>query len=214
MANDDSQSRRIDCSPKRVAWQNFEEEVPAYIEKSIINGKWGLVPHLAKVRRKPSYYSKAREKEIVFDASVEVVTEFDLDSPVLIWILECKDYPERNVSVDEVEEFHSKLVQVGAHKGTIFTRKGFDAGGITFARTHRIGLCTLFKQRHTIMQFSSSGGIFEVEDIESEFFLDHENIFREHPTLRLIVRNELKEFNLKIAATPLHERVNWGGELE
>ena len=62
-----------------------------------------------------------------------------------IWIIECKDYPDRRVGVDEVEEFSSKLGQVAAHKGTIVTRKGFQSGAISLATSYKIGLMTLSK---------------------------------------------------------------------
>ena len=48
--------------------------------------------------------------------------------------------------MSEVEEFAEKMRQVGAHKGTMVTRKGFGSGGISVAESYNIGLATLNKE--------------------------------------------------------------------
>lgn len=103
-------------------------------EDSAINHKQ------AKVLHKPSYYSRDRQKNIIFDVSVEVYHKGS-EAPFLIWIWECKNYSHK-VPVDDVEEFHAKLNQVGADKtkGAIITPVGFDEGAYEFARSKGIAL--------------------------------------------------------------------------
>lgn len=100
-----------------VAWQHFEDEVIAQLEREFEFCKLGLNPKTAIVRKRPKYFSKDRGSDITFDASIEVSITAGADRPLLIWLWECKDYPDRNVSVDEIEEFHHKLTQVGRIKG-------------------------------------------------------------------------------------------------
>ena len=160
MAKQSKPTIAIDDKHKVSTGADFELEVADYMEKSIFSGDWRVSPHFAKVRRKPAYFSKTRTGDIVFDVSVEIFMKSDPVHPMFIWILECKDYESRNVNVDEVEEFHHKIQQVGAHKGLIFTRQGFAVGAIEVARTHKIGLSILNQGKVMTLEASASGGFF------------------------------------------------------
>lgn len=74
------------------------------------------------------------------DASIEVVPP-GATEPVLVWIWECIDYGH-SVPVDDVEEFHAKLEQVGVHEtpGGIASRSGFDQGAVACAAGWKIAL--------------------------------------------------------------------------
>jgi hypothetical protein len=173
MAKKKPKRRVIDPgNPEIVPWKSFEAEVADFMEKSIPEGKWGVCPNLARVLRKPKYYSKERGKDIEFDVSVEVRPIERPEEIVFLWLIECKKYDTRKVKVDEVEELRSKMYQVGAHKGMIFTKVGFEAGTIAYAKTHRIGLSTLRKELLWTLQFSQSGGAFGRVHIMTPFFLD------------------------------------------
>lgn len=119
----------------------YENEVADAVSAQLAQGNLGLDPALTVVRRKPAYFSRDRNKNIVFDVSVEVRRK-GAPTPFLIWIWECKNYAY-TVPVDDVEEFHAKLAQVGADrtKGTMSTPIGFDPGAVEFARSKGIGLC-------------------------------------------------------------------------
>lgn len=133
-----------------------------YIEEQMHFGRLGLQPGTAKLCPRPPYYSKHRESEITFDLSIEVFSSSEkTGKPFLIWIWECKDYPSKSVSVDEIEEFHHKLQQVGAHKGTVVTRLGFQAAAIKLAGSCGIGLMTLLKEKHFVIQMSQDGGLID-----------------------------------------------------
>lgn len=55
--------------------------------------------------------------------------------------IECKDYKD-NITIETIDGFHSKLIDIKATKGIMVTRKGFS--NTTFAKAKRLGitLCT------------------------------------------------------------------------
>lgn len=118
----------------------YELEVAQALEEDLASGRFGLIPSRANVRRRPSYFSRDRQKDIVFDVSVEVFRE-GASQPYWIWVWECKNY-DHVVPVDDAEEFHAKLDQIGADrtKGTMISPKGFAKGTVEYARAKGIGL--------------------------------------------------------------------------
>jgi hypothetical protein len=63
----------------------------------------------------------------------------------LLVLVECKCCAH-SVPVDDVEEFHSKIDDVGAHKGIIITTVGFQSGALKAASGRRIALALLTKE--------------------------------------------------------------------
>lgn len=129
--------------------KEFEKIVFGKVEKLVEDNEF-LVTYLnICVREKPKYFSKARNAEIEFDVSVEKFLENpklhkDL-KPSLIIVIECKDY-KNPVSVDDVEEFHAKLEQIGADKtkGIIITREAtYQKSAITYAKSLGITLARI-----------------------------------------------------------------------
>lgn len=133
----------------------YEQQVAEYVEREILSG---FEPGLARVRRKPRYYSTARGKDIEFDVSIEVFRKGATD-PFLIWIWECKA-STNPVPVDDVEEFHAKLNQVGADKtkGTMIASNSFASGGESFARSMGIGLCRWIPPNTPVWILEDSSG--------------------------------------------------------
>jgi hypothetical protein len=125
----------------------FEIEVKEFIESSIPD-EYGIDRKLVKIRHKAPYYSRDREKDIVTDVSVEFYRK-DASQYHMLWVIECKD-TGRKVSVDDVEEFESKLKQIKGHKGTIASRKGFASGCLKFAKNKGIGLMILLDPTRVI----------------------------------------------------------------
>jgi hypothetical protein len=158
--------------PKNPPWRCFEEEVATHIERELHYCRLGFTSAAARVVRKPSYYSKLRNASIIFDVTLEVFAPAAPEAPFFIWIWECKDYPSTTVRVDELEEFHHKLTQVAAHKGTVVTRCGFQKAAVELAKSLHIGLITLVKEVHTIVQMSQDGGIFRKEVLSGFYSLD------------------------------------------
>lgn len=147
-------------SKKSIAWQNFEKEVFDHFRRKI--GAYKFNPRSAKVHQKKGYFSKDRNAEIIFDIAVEL---FELGAPTfsVLWLIECKDYPTRKVKVDEVEEFWSKMQQVAANKGSIFTRFGFEKGALEYAESKRIGLSVLHKEIEQRIAYAENSRILNVE---------------------------------------------------
>ena len=136
----------------------YELEVADMVEDQLRRGNFGIDPALSVVRRKPTYYSRDRKSDIEFDVSIEVSRK-GASEPFWIWIWECKNY-SGNVPVDDVEEFHTKLSQVGADrtKGTIITPVGFGSGGVEFAQSKGIGLWRFVPPGTTVCLMEDSYG--------------------------------------------------------
>jgi Restriction endonuclease len=87
----------------------------------------------SKVFWKKGYYSQKRKKEIVFDVAIETYSK-NAQNYSFLTIIECKNY-DGLVPVDDVEEFDSKLSQVGEHntKGIILTKKRISSKCFQFS---------------------------------------------------------------------------------
>ena len=76
--------------------KNFEDTVYGIIENLVKSNQFMLSEPYVKVLRKPKYYSKDREANIICDISVEKYMEDpDRNSslrPAIIVVIECKDY--------------------------------------------------------------------------------------------------------------------------
>jgi hypothetical protein len=123
--------------------QELELIVKRALEAELQAGKLGIDPRAANIHWHKAYPSNAGRPPIVVDVALEIYREPGL-SPYLVWVWECKDY-KRLVPVDDVEEFHGKLEQLGVHrtKGTIICRNGFQKGALTIAKHWGIGLARL-----------------------------------------------------------------------
>lgn len=119
---------------------DYEIKVMNRVKLMLDQEELSISPKQAKISHKPAYYSRDRQKNITFDVSIEVCRK-GAETPYLIWIWECKNYSHK-VPVDDVEEFHAKLNQVGANKtkGTLISPSEFDEGAYEFARSKGIGL--------------------------------------------------------------------------
>jgi len=78
-------------------------------------------------------------RKIVADVSFDLVA---FGGARLLVVVECKRYTHR-VEVGDVEEFHSKLDDIGAHKGIMVTTVGYQQGAIATARGRGIALALL-----------------------------------------------------------------------
>ena len=118
----------------------LEIEVMDIIRKELGSNSLGIDPSRAKLIHRPKFFSKERSSNIIFDISLELFRE-GAETPFFVWIWECKNY-EKKVPVDDVEEFHSKLEQIGLHrtKGTMACRNGYQQGAIDYAQSKGIGL--------------------------------------------------------------------------
>lgn len=113
----------------------FEDKCFKLIEEAIQKGDLGIDRASAKVFRKKGYYSRDREKNIIFDLSIELWPD-GADRFTIVFLIECKGYSSKNVPVDDVEEFYTKINEVaGANlKGVMISDTSFQEGGRTFAK--------------------------------------------------------------------------------
>lgn len=132
----------------------FEAKSYDLIQKAIENDELGISKSSAVVYKQKGYYSKDREKEIIFDLAIEIWPK-NAKRYTLLYLIECKSSPSgHNVPVDDVEEFHTKFNQVsgGAVKGVMITDNKFQSGGLTFAKNKRMMLIEVDKEdNHSIL---------------------------------------------------------------
>jgi hypothetical protein len=156
-----------------VSGGQLEEDVYECLSALLSNGLLALDPGCTKIFRGKSYFSRERESLIQVDVSLEVTLPGTTD-PFFIWVWECKEYGKR-VPVDDVEEFDSKLQQIGANntKGTLVTCSGFQRAAIHYARNRKIGLARYVRRDkilvgvlHSIHDYES----FVLEEIAMEGF--------------------------------------------
>ena len=123
--------------------QTLEREIEGYLKYELNRGELGIDQKYAHVFRHKGYHSSLRGKPIIVDVSLELYRP-GAKEPYFIWIWECKDYA-KSVPVDDIEEFHGKIEQLGMHKikGTIACRNGFQTAASSVARGWGIGLVRL-----------------------------------------------------------------------
>jgi Zn-dependent peptidase ImmA (M78 family) len=102
-----------------------------------VNGK------KSQIHWKKAYFSEKRKGNIIFDITIETFLD-GADKYSLLTIIECKNL-KRNVSVDDIEEFNSKISEVGEHntKGILITTNHFQEGALNYANSQNIALAKL-----------------------------------------------------------------------
>lgn len=93
----------------------------------------------AEVYRGKAYVGRITGRTIKVDVSFSITVAGGASILILV---ECKCYGHK-VPVDDVEEFHSKLDDIGAQKGIMVTTVGFQSGARTAAKGRRIALALL-----------------------------------------------------------------------
>jgi len=91
-----------------------------------------------QVHHQREYTGRVSRRKIKVDVSFETQV---LGARVLV-LVECKCY-SRPVPVGDVEEFYGKLNDIGAHKGIMVTRVGYQDGAVKTARGRGIALALL-----------------------------------------------------------------------
>lgn len=105
------------------------------------------------------YFSKDRNDYIETDITVEIRIQNIL---FLIVVVECKDY-KTSLDISEVEEFHSKLQQIGADntKGVIVTSNGkVKRAALNYSKSKGISLA----------RFYNDNIYYHLSDVRMEYF--------------------------------------------
>ncbi len=115
----------------------FEKNSYELIRKAIDDDKFGISPKFSKVFLKKGYFSRLRNKEIVFDLSIEIWPP-DAERLSILYLIECKNYSSKKVPVDDIEEFLSKVSQIADLgyfiKGVFISNNSFQDGAIEIAK--------------------------------------------------------------------------------
>lgn len=125
----------------------FEEKVFKIIENQVKSNEFLLSNPNVKVHRKAKYYSRDREAQIECEISVEkyLGNSDEGGKPSIIVVIECKDYAQ-SIPVEDVEEFHAKLQQIGADntKGIMVTHNGYyQKSALSYAYAKGIALARI-----------------------------------------------------------------------
>lgn len=141
---------------------DFEIQVYNDICNSIKLGNFFIMSPNMKIFHRKGYYSRDRKKDIITDISIEIYVDNPAENnsikPSVIIVLECKDYTH-SLSVDDVEEFHAKLQQIGADntKGIIITRCAlYQESAINYAKAKGIMIKAWKKDREGIEDIYAS----------------------------------------------------------
>jgi restriction system protein len=111
------------------------EDYERFVQQ-IIGELFGVEVHHQKV-----FIGQVSQREI----KVDLAFTMDVGGAHFLVLVECKHYSS-SVSVDNVEEFHSKLDDIGAHKGIMVTTKGYQDGAVKTAKGRGIALALLTKE--------------------------------------------------------------------
>lgn len=122
----------------------LEDAVFALFADEISEDRFFARRECCRIYKKKGYYSKDREKEIIFDISIEITLPEQNTYSILV-LIECKNYNHR-VPVDDVEELFAKTQQISASntKAILVTTNAFQEGAFNFARSKGIGLLRYF----------------------------------------------------------------------
>jgi hypothetical protein len=119
----------------------FEEIVFNFMSELLDNDELYACGKKSKIYRKKSYYSEERKDKIIFDITIETCLN-NSEQYSLLTVIECKNYAHEGVPVSDIEEFDSKLTQIGKHnaKGIVVTNSSYQKSALTIAKSQGIAL--------------------------------------------------------------------------
>ncbi len=120
----------------------LEDRIFDLFTQEIENDRFFAKKECCKVFKKKGYYSKDREKDIIFDVSIEISLPGQETYSSLV-LIECKNYNHKHkVPVDDVEEFYQKTQQVsgGNVKGIVVSTSSFQESAFKFSKSKGFGL--------------------------------------------------------------------------
>ncbi|MDR1181720.1 MAG: ImmA/IrrE family metallo-endopeptidase [Bacteroidales bacterium] len=126
---------------------NFENAVFELVEKLVKKGDFFVPNKCSIVYKKKKYYSDKRKSDIIFDITIETKIA-NAPKYSTLTIIECKNL-NRPISIDDIEEFSSKINQVGEHntKGIIITSNTFQKAAKNYAENTGIALIRILSNK-------------------------------------------------------------------
>ena len=122
----------------------FEDAIYELLKQQIETDRFWARRECCHVFRKKAYHSKDRQKDIIFDLSIEIALPGEKSYSLLV-LVECKDY-STSVPVSDLEEFWAKVQQVaGANvKGIVASTAAFQDGALRFAQSKGFAVLRYF----------------------------------------------------------------------
>ncbi|HNR21032.1 MAG TPA: ImmA/IrrE family metallo-endopeptidase [Bacteroidia bacterium] len=116
----------------------FELQSLEIIKHAIETKQIPVVKEYAKVYTKKGYFSNSRQKEIVFDLSIEIWAPNSTNYS-FIFFIECKNYSS-SIPVNDLEEFESKVNQVSSlnRKAILVSNNNLQESAYNFAKSKGI----------------------------------------------------------------------------
>jgi hypothetical protein len=180
----------------------LERSAYSALRKALREERLCVSPKSAKLFKKRSYFSRDRNANIVTDISIEVYLP-QRRHPSLVWVFECKS-SVRSISVDDIEEFHAKLQQIGEDntKGTIVTDGSLQSGATNYAISKGIGVIRLVPPGDQLVHY--------IERNPKE--VAH-SLFARLRQLLASIRSEPSEFARLVGEQDGHMCTNWNSVL-
>jgi len=121
----------------------FENRVFQLLEQELTSERLLVNPKYSKIYQKKGYYSERRKNMIIVDISIEVFLP-NQDEMSFIILIECKDYG-KNIPVDDIEEFNSKIEQIAGlnAKGIFVSSTALQKGALNYAKSRKIAVIRL-----------------------------------------------------------------------
>ena len=134
---------RVDRLSSSERGARFEEIVAQKLKQALQSRRLGLLPESAAVYRKKAYFSKDRGAAIVVDVSIELTLP-GANTWSILWVWECKDHA-RPLAVGAVEEFYSKLTQIGGANviGGLACSGPLQCGALEYAKSKGIAVARI-----------------------------------------------------------------------
>ncbi len=156
----------------------LENQVFDLVSKLLRDDNFIVPKKTSKVFKRKGYYSAKREKDIIFDVTIETTLP-NADKYSILTIIECKNL-NKKVTVDDIEEFGSKINQVGEHntKGIIITAHTFQQSVLSIAKKEGIALIRL-NSTNEIQWIKYRKGSNEINQFENELELTNETCLNE-----------------------------------
>lgn len=127
----------------------LEEAIYNLFKSDIDSDKFLAKKEYCKIFKSKGYYSRDREKDIIFDIAIEIYYPGQKTYSML-FLIECKNYKNR-VPVDDVEEFYAKTQQIsGANiKAVVASTNSFQDSAFKFSKSKGIGLLRYFSTENS-----------------------------------------------------------------
>ena len=126
----------------------LEDKIYELFHDDILNDRFWAKKECCKIYKKKGYYSRDRQKDIIFDIAIEIFLPGQTSFSSLV-LIECKHYNHK-VPVGDIESFLMKAQQVsgGNIKAIVASNNAFQDGVFKFAESKRIGLLRYYNRNN------------------------------------------------------------------